>query len=425
MINKKVMILTPLQDYSKHKLAKYIRSYMGSDYPFDLYYYEPLKKLFSKVIPYDFTKQITKMGVTAANKEIIEIVKREKPDYFVWTTIFYELLESTAEAIRKEGTKIVALFFDDEWRFEEYSKWYVPYIDYFVTNDAKTIPKYNALGAKAIYAQGFNGIPLKHDLSLKEEYEVSFIGNNIFDREEYIKEIRKKGLPVSVFGPGWEKFGGRYVSFKELLDIFGSSKINLCFTKTHYGKTGWKGRIFQVCAAGGFLLTEYIFGIEDYFEVGKEIVCFKDKEEMLDKIQYYLKHEDERRKIAKAGWKKVTSKYTPFHMMLNIFKKIESGDLIEPASHISQTGLPKQVKKKFSNYYLHWAIALSLESYEDLWKDALQVSLSYNPRNPIALFYGVSRVLPAFVRKGLFKPLAVLSIKIYREKRKILKALSN
>jgi spore maturation protein CgeB len=48
-------------------------------------------------------------------------------------------------------------------------------------------------------------------------------------------------------------------------------------------------------------MVEYMEELEEFFEIGKEIVCYTGPEDLLEKIRYYLKHEDKRRAIAEAG----------------------------------------------------------------------------------------------------------------------------
>ncbi|HOM27425.1 MAG TPA: hypothetical protein PKV21_07975 [bacterium] len=43
---KKVLILTPLYDLTSYKIYKYASSYLKLTCPFDLYFVEPLKKIF-------------------------------------------------------------------------------------------------------------------------------------------------------------------------------------------------------------------------------------------------------------------------------------------------------------------------------------------------------------------------------------------
>ena len=50
-------------------------------------------------------------------------------------------------------------------------------------------------------------------------------------------------------------------------------------------------------SAGGFVLTNFQIEIPEYFEIGKEIETFSSQEELLDKITYYLEHEEERNRL--------------------------------------------------------------------------------------------------------------------------------
>ena len=46
------------------------------------------------------------------------------------------------------------------------------------------------------------------------------------------------------------------------------------------------------------------------FEVNREIVTYHSNEELLEKINYYLNHEEERRKIAEAGQRRTLKDHT-------------------------------------------------------------------------------------------------------------------
>jgi hypothetical protein len=254
--------------------------------------------------------------------------------------------------------------------------------------------------------------PLQKWRDAKEKYNVSFVGAKKFERELYINELEEKGTSVNSFGKGWEN---GFVNFDEMLDIFRNSKINLNFTQTQGNKIGWKGRIFEVCLAGGFLLTEYMPGLEKYFKIGKEIVCFGNKEDLCRKIDYYLSHDKERRAIARAGWKKAINNYTSYHVLLNMFGDIEwditkNKKLIAPP----KIELTKAMRRKFSDNYFRWAVALSMENYRDLWRDCLSQALKYNPHNIAAICYAVIGFLPPLFRRRL-RPFCDLYVKLGKE----------
>lgn len=86
--------------------------------------------------------------------------------------------------------------------------------------------------------------------------------------------------------------------------VFHNSKINLNISSRTI-ETGIPQRVFDILACGGFCLTNYQPEIAEIFEDGKELVIYTDIEDMLQKAEYYLEHEEERVQIARAGYEKV------------------------------------------------------------------------------------------------------------------------
>jgi len=402
MINETLIFLSQLEDCSEHKVAKYMPGHLVFDVRQDINFYKPLQQVFSKVIPYDYVKRMAEIGVQGVQEEVIELVRKERPKYVLWLTATYEFQESTFARIRKEGSIVVGWMGDDTYSFEPYSKWWIPHLDYFQTHDIEAVPKYEALGARVILTMACEGVPIERDWSnIEERYDVSFVGAKTKPgREQYINELRNRGIPVQVFGREW----GRYVPFEEMMDIFITSKINLNFSRaTDSERKGPKGRTALICLAGGFLLTEYAPVIEKYFEIDKEVVCFNDTEEMIEKIHYYLNHEEERQAIAQAGWRRATGEYTPFLILSRVFDEIEKAVAEnDKKPQPQELKMPKWIRKSPSKYYFDWGKAFLEANYKGLWKDALETSLSYNPYNLGARYYSIISLLPSFTRPPFF-----------------------
>ena len=53
------------------------------------------------------------------------------------------------------------------------------------------------------------------------------------------------------------------------------------------------------------MLSQYTDDLNSMFKEGVEAEYFRDKEEMMNKIRYYLKHADKREKIAQAGYERL------------------------------------------------------------------------------------------------------------------------
>jgi spore maturation protein CgeB len=113
---------------------------------------------------------------------------------------------------------------------------------------------------------------------------------------------------------------GGVSTFTEMPKVFHASKINLNITMRPI-ETGLSLRIWDVLGCGGFLLTNYQAELPEYFEIGKELEAYESAEELTQKVQYYLTHEEERVEIAIAGYKKAAAYHT-YEMRLTEMIKI-------------------------------------------------------------------------------------------------------
>ncbi len=68
-------------------------------------------------------------------------------------------------------------------------------------------------------------------------------------------------------------------------------------------------RVYDVLAAGGFLLTEHRPCLEREFDVGKHLVTFSTPEEACELAKHYLAHPAEREAIARAGQRHVLDRH--------------------------------------------------------------------------------------------------------------------
>lgn len=86
--------------------------------------------------------------------------------------------------------------------------------------------------------------------------------------------------------------------------IIKCSKINLNLTNKPI-KTGLPLRIFDLMACGGFVISNYQAEIPELFTPDEDIVLYDSIPDLLNKIDYYLTHEEERLTIARNGYEKV------------------------------------------------------------------------------------------------------------------------
>jgi spore maturation protein CgeB len=102
---------------------------------------------------------------------------------------------------------------------------------------------------------------------------------------------------------------GKVDYYDEMPLAFRFAKINLNMTLRSI-KTGIPLRAMDILGAGGFLLTNYQEDFLQHFEPDVDFVYYGSIEELEDKVSWYLKHDNERRKIAQNGRDKVEKNHT-------------------------------------------------------------------------------------------------------------------
>lgn len=86
--------------------------------------------------------------------------------------------------------------------------------------------------------------------------------------------------------------------------VFAASRINLNISLRSI-HSGIPLRVLDIMACGGFVLSNWQSELAEYFTEGEEIALFESKDECIEKIAYYLSHEEKRKEIAAAGKRKV------------------------------------------------------------------------------------------------------------------------
>jgi spore maturation protein CgeB len=290
-------------------------------------FYPALKGMIPEVIEFDFFTIMQETSRDAMNAKLLETVEIVKPD-----AVFFVLYtdEFIIETLKQIAQKVPTFnwFCDDHWRFDYFSSRYAPAFSYVSTTDRETLPKYSAIGYNNVIMtqwacnhRDYEKIP-----GAKKQYEVSFVGQAHGTRKLVMKYLQLKGIKVHAFGRGWKN--GR-ISQEQMIGIFNQSKINLNLSNASWNihtlfrrKEQIKGRNFEVPGTGSFLLTNYVQGLEHYFDLEKEMVCFHSLNDMVSKIRFYLEHENLREEIALRAYKRTLKEHTYEQRFRAIFEKM-------------------------------------------------------------------------------------------------------
>lgn len=314
----------------------FIKSFQKLGYELDTFYYD------------EYLKQKNQL-----QENVIKKAKEYKPDIIFFQLFTDQFQIETLDYLKSKHITI-AWFGDDNWRFDIYSQYLANHFSWCITTDIFSISKYRSIGQKNVILSQWAAID-SHAIPQKRKqykYNVSFVGAISPYRVWFLDTLKKRGIDVSVFGIGWPN---GQVSSTEMNEIFMNSKINLNISNSESfdlryilhipirfsdlfsrnpkinikklapkireikkiitkgrgvkNSESIKARNFEIPYFGGFQLSYYFHGIEDYFTVGKEIACYGNIDELEILIQYYLKNEDLREKIALRAHKRALKEH--------------------------------------------------------------------------------------------------------------------
>jgi len=191
-------------------------------------------------------------------------------------------------------------------------------------------PEYNAKFRSDIvfigsYLHGRREFMKKYILPLKKKYDFKLYCQDLYFYERVLNLIMKGGQYFNI--PHLRSLRKNDVTFEEERQILKSAKICLNIHEDFAKKFGmdFNDRTFKIPLFGGFEITDKVDIIKKYLIDGKEIVIADNGEDMLEKIDYYIKNPEERIPIINAGREKILLEHT-YHnrveQIVNIYNKL-------------------------------------------------------------------------------------------------------
>ncbi len=109
--------------------------------------------------------------------------------------------------------------------------------------------------------------------------------------------------------------------YREAPLVYQNSKINLNISLRSI-QSGIPLRAFDIMGCGGFLLTNYQGDFMEHFVPGEDFVYYENRQDLAEKVAYYLSHEEERKQIARSGYEKVKQFHTYRHRVAEMLQVI-------------------------------------------------------------------------------------------------------
>jgi spore maturation protein CgeB len=177
------------------------------------------------------------------------------------------------------------------------------------TSTLDALEKYCVEGATPLYLPEGANPEIHRPYEVEKTFDVSFVGQCYENRPAVIDALRKAGIRVEAFGPGWPDGP---LSTGEMVRTYSRSRVNLGFggVAGHKDTYCLKGRDFEVPMSGGLYLTEAYEELERFYEVGKEIVTYSGVEDLVEKIRWLLSNPGEAEAIRQAGRRRALSGHT-------------------------------------------------------------------------------------------------------------------
>lgn len=231
----------------------------------------------------------------------------------------------------REAGVVTAFWFVEDFRFMQYWRTYAPAYDFYCTiQEGAFFDELRRIGV-----QRYRCLPLAADpemhrpVALSDDEktfygsDLSFMGAGYYNRRQMFTGLLD--FDFKIWGSEWDKSSilwqrvqrnGNRVTTEETVKIFNATAVNInlhssaILSGINPDGDFVNPRTFEIAACGAFQLVDYRPVIERFFEIEREIICYTSLEELREKASYYLRNNNPRKEIARAGRDRVLREHT-------------------------------------------------------------------------------------------------------------------
>lgn len=283
---------------------------------------------------------VAQVTVIEPGQSVSEIAYQLMPDLvLVLDGMFVQ--NEQLDDIRRQGIKTAVWLTDDPY-YTDMTTENVNHYDYVFTLESNCIPYYQQLGCKQVYHLPFAAFPDFYKPARTpspQRRDVSFIGSAYWNRIEFLSPIMDRLMQYNTLinGIWWDRLPNfaayrdrievnKWMGPQETSDAYNASKIVINLHRSHEDDSvnnnavkipaaSPNPRTFEISACATLQLTDSRSDLAKLYTPGKEIETYNSPEELLDKIQYYLHHEQERREIALNALDRTLREHTYGHRL--------------------------------------------------------------------------------------------------------------
>lgn len=258
-----------------------------------------------------------------------------------------------------------------------------PHFDFNLHSERDIDGKFKAIGATPLWWPMAANPQYAHPVDVPRQFEASFVGGNYSLRARYALHLLDSGVDLHLFGPRWtlpsrlarakrrvrrdltlgnaliapslraqvrataevaridvtRRLATEYpgnvhqpISDEEVISLYSSSQVSLGFLEVFDQHDPSKPilqhlhlREFEAPMSGALYLTNYSDELAECFEPDKEVLVWRNRHELLEKVRYYSKHPENGDKIRLAGRKRALACHTYQHRFEQLFTEIGLG----------------------------------------------------------------------------------------------------
>ncbi|MBI1798046.1 MAG: glycosyltransferase [Candidatus Eisenbacteria bacterium] len=316
----------------------------------------------------------------AAFAAAAEAAHRERPLDLILTYVSdSHLAPDVIDDVRARVAPITNFFCNNIHQFHLVRRT-APHFSACLVPEAEAIGAYREAGANPIFFPMAANPTVYRPIETPFVYDASFAGQRYGDRTAAVLALNEAGIATHAFGPGWNaatgggpagaETGGTFarvmriasaarqgrdprlaladwqawtrlrqrhaailhapVADEAYVALFSQSRISLGFltlSDTHRTERPLRQvrlREFEGPMSGAFYMTGWIDELARHYEIGREIVCYRSHEEMVDLARHYLAHADERERIRRAGRERALRDHTWAKRFTDLFRELRA-----------------------------------------------------------------------------------------------------
>jgi len=271
--------------------------------------------------------------INALEKVLVDQINKLKPDILLGIAQSPVFNERLLDTLRKFGV-ITLYWFVEDFRVLTYWKWTAPHFDiFFSIQTGDFVKELAGIGANNHYY-----LPVAFDNNIEgfavrsgTRMPISFMGAPYPNRLRVFESLAPYDLKI--YGEGWNGYpihgvamGDRRVSESEARSIYRNTEINLnlhsSMDRHVIGGDFVNPRTFELAGMGCFQLSDRRELLPPLY-AEDEVVQFGDEAELMEKIEYYLKHEDERKEIARNARRRTLKQHLYEHRVVEMMNAVQ------------------------------------------------------------------------------------------------------